>query len=261
MPTNCNLLVIAGPKEPFSDLELQKIDQYLNQGGRLLALFKFVPPPQFDRQSGRVRPCGLEGILEKWGVEVGDSVIFDFENSESGKGYDVLVSGFSQTHPVVNPLISLDLEMIQPRKVGRLRTRIQTADAPRVEEIAFTGKGSVTASEPRRQRSYPVMAAVENTIPRMSAEHNSTRMLVVGDSLLLANGLIDRPAHRAFAGYAANWLLERLQLLQAIGPRPIGQYRIVMTQTQTQATRWLLLGGMPGTVLFLGALVWLRRRR
>jgi len=260
MPTNCNLLVIAGPKEPFFDLELQKIDQYLNQGGRLLALFKF-DPLRFDTRTGLVTPCGLEGILEKWGVDVGNSVILDLENSADRKGQDILVSGFSQTHPVVNPLLSLGLEMIQPRKAGRLRTRVQTADAPRVEELAFTGKGSFTTAEPRRQQSYPVMVAVENTIRGVSTEHSSTRMLVVGDSFFLANRFIDYPPNRAFAGYAANWLLDRMQLLQGIGPKPIGQYQIVMTKIQTQATRWLLLAGMPGTVLFLGALVWFRRRR
>jgi len=256
VPANCNLLVIAGPREPFSPLELLKIDQYLTQGGHLLALFNSTAVTR----SGQIPPCGLEGILEKWGVDVGDSVILDPDNGLNDRGDDMLVSGFSQTHPVVNPLISSGLTMLQPRKVGRLGTRAQTADAPRVDDLAFTGSRSFTTGEPRRRQSYPVMAAVENTIRGVSPEHGSTRMVVVGDSLFLANGYIDEPA-RAFAGYAANWLLDRMQLLQAIGPKPIGQYRIVMTNLQTRTTRWLLLAGMPGTVLFLGALVWLRRRR
>jgi len=53
--------------------------------------------------------------------------------------------------------------------------------------------------------------------------------------------------------------LDRSQLL-AIGPRPIRQYRISMTQSQMTAARWILLAGMPGGVLLLGLLVWLRRR-
>jgi len=257
VPANCNLLVIAGPKEPFSALELQKIDQYLTQGGRLLALFNSTAVTR----SGQIPPCGLEGILEKWGVDVGNSVILDPKNSSDGRGIDILVFRFNESHPVVNPLISSGLQMLQPRKVGRLRTRAQNADAPRADELAFTGKGSFTTAEPGRQQSYPVMVAVENTIRGVSTERGSTRMLVVGDSLFLANGYIGLAANRAFAGYAANWLLDRMQLLQGIGPKPIGQYRIVMTKAQTQTTRWLLLAGLPGTVLFLGALVWLRRRR
>jgi hypothetical protein len=106
------------------------------------------------------------------------------------------------------------------------------------------------------------MVAVENAIRGVSTERGSTRMLIVGDSFFLANRFIDaEPGNRAFAGYAANWLLDRMQLLQGIGPRPIGQYEIVMTKAQVQATRWLLLAAMPGSVLMLGAVVWLFRRR
>jgi hypothetical protein len=260
VPTNCDLLVIAGPQQAFSAIELQKIDHYLNQGGRLLALFKF-DPLALSTKTGRVPPCGLEGILEKWGVDVGDSIILDPGNSSGAGGFDILVCWFNQSHPVVNPLIQRGLQMIQPRMVGRLKSRVESADAPRVDELAFTSKGSYTTADPRHQQSYPVMAAVENTIRGVSTERNSTRMLIVGDSLFLANQFIDQAENKAFAGYAANWLLNRVQLLQGIGPKPIGQYRVVMTRIQTQATRWLLLAGMPGSVLFLGALVWLRRRR
>jgi len=39
VPLDCNLLVITGPTAPLADVEAQKIDQYLAQGGRLFALF------------------------------------------------------------------------------------------------------------------------------------------------------------------------------------------------------------------------------
>jgi len=34
-----------------------------------------------------------------------------------------------------------------------------------------------------------------------------------------------------------------------------------MTQTQLHQAQWVLLAGLPGSVLFLGSLVWLRRRK
>ena len=45
MPADCNLLVIAGPRDVIPDVELEKIEQYLNQGGRLLALFNLWLSP------------------------------------------------------------------------------------------------------------------------------------------------------------------------------------------------------------------------
>jgi len=36
VPMDCNLLIIAGSRTELSETELQKIDQYLAQGGRLV---------------------------------------------------------------------------------------------------------------------------------------------------------------------------------------------------------------------------------
>jgi hypothetical protein len=67
--------------------------------------------------------------------------------------------------------------------------------------------------------------------------------------------------NRDFAEYALNWLLERSQLLGGLGPRSIVEYSVVMSQSQLLRVEWLLLGAIPGGVLLLGGLVWLRRRR
>ena len=68
-------------------------------------------------------------------------------------------------------------------------------------------------------------------------------------------------ANRDFAGYAANWLLDRTVLLEGIGPRPVTEYRLTMTREQLKQIRWLLLGALPGGVLVFGWLVWLVRRK
>jgi ABC-type uncharacterized transport system involved in gliding motility auxiliary subunit len=86
-------------------------------------------------------------------------------------------------------------------------------------------------------------------------------MVVVGDSVFLENLQIDSAANRDFAAAAVNWLLERTQLLAGVGPRPVTQYKIVMSRTQMHQAQWVLLGALPGSVVVLGGLVWLRRRR
>jgi hypothetical protein len=106
------------------------------------------------------------------------------------------------------------------------------------------------------------MVAVEKgAIKDVITERGSTRIIVVGDSLFLGNLQIESAANRDFVGNAVNWLLERTQLLAGLGPRPIMQYKIVMTKAQLHQAQWVLLGVLPGSVLFLGGLVWLRRRR
>ena len=138
VPMDCNLLVIAGPRETIPDLELDKIEQYLNQGGRLLALFNFYSAS---------KDTGLEKILAKWGVDVGHNVVKDPDNTITGQ--DVIVSRFGK-HALVNSLLGSRLHLILPRSVGQLKLRAQAADAPRVEELAFSGPRASAAGDPVR---------------------------------------------------------------------------------------------------------------
>src|SRR5206468_9790648 len=66
VPANCQLLIVAGPSDSLLPSELDKIQNYLTQGGRLLALL-----PSLTRKTG------LEKLLAYWGVEVGENVVFD----------------------------------------------------------------------------------------------------------------------------------------------------------------------------------------
>ena len=251
VPEDCNLLIIAGPSAAFSEAEVQKIDQYLAQGGRLFMLFNYFSIKH---------PTGLEPILQKWGVNVIPDVVVEPSNTTSGQ--DVIAYDFS-SHPAVNPLVQLALQLVLPRPVSKVDWKNPPANAPKVDELAFSSPQSKLMQEPTvPPRSYPLMAAVEQTTaPGVANTRGTTRMIIVGDSFFLGNRQIESAANRDFAGYAANWLLDRTVLLEGIGPRPVTEFRLTMTQAQQKNVRWLLLGALPGGVLLFGCLVWLVRRK
>ena len=156
--------------------------------------------------------------------------------------------------------------MISPRPVMKVDWKNPPSDAPQVDELAFSGDRSTLVGDPAAlPRSYPLMAAVEQKNPvGVASSHGSTRIVVVGDSLFLENTVIEggiSGANRDFLGYAVNWLLDRPQLLNGVGPRTVSEFRLTMTRTQQVEIRWLLLGALPGAVLLLGGLVWLARRK
>ncbi|HLH53457.1 MAG TPA: GldG family protein [Verrucomicrobiae bacterium] len=250
---DCNLLIIPGPLTRFEDAELEMIDQYLAQGGHLLALFNVLSIERGD--------TGLERVLTKWGVNVTPNIITDPENHAGEQ--DVIVATFSN-HPLVSALAGneLRLHMILPRSIAKVRSRPSGADAASVEEVAFTGPRSyVRGDEHSGRHAYPLMVAVEKGgVKGVVTERGSMRMVVAGDSIFLANHQIESAANREFANMAANWLLDRPTLVEGIGPQNVTEYRLVMTNSQLQGAEWVLLAGMPGAVLLLGGIVWLRRR-
>ena len=250
VPMDCNLLIIAAPTDPLPGPELQKIEEYLKQGGRLLAMFSYA---------NIKRPNGLEPILQRWGVNVVADVVKDIETVS---GQDIKVRRFSE-HPVVNPLAQSAMQLILPRPVERVEGPTPPANAPQVDELAFSSEKSMliedTAEKPR---SYPLMVAVEQKpVAGVANPRGNTRILVAGDSTFLSNYYIEGGANRDFVSYAVNWLLDRTTLLKGIGPRPVTEFRLLMTRTQQREVRWLLLGALPGAVLLFGCVVWLARRR
>jgi hypothetical protein len=251
VPGDCNLLIIAGPTRLMPDAELDKIQHYLEQGGRLFVLFN-----AFTKD----RLTGLEKVLAQWGVVVDGSVVHDPEHHISDS--DVIVTHFS-THPVVDPIIGSAIQLVLPRSIRAEKNLGSNPDAPQVDEIAFAGPHSTLVEDPTQEmRAWPLAVAVEKgAVPGVTTARGATRILVVGDSFFLGNRQIDSGVNRDFAGYAANWLLERTALLEGLGPRPVDDFRIIMTSWQLKQVEWVLLAALPGAVMLLGAFVWLSRRR
>ncbi len=255
VPTNCNVLIIAGATAPLFTNEIQKIEQYLSQGGRLLTLFNFK---SFDVQNATER-TGLDKMLAGWGVQVGADFVQDAQRAVTSDS--LMILDFNQKHPVVNPLLNGGLYMALPRPIFKINLSSQSGDVPKVEELAFTGPQGILLGA-KKQGKIPVMAAVEKgAIRNVVTERGVTRILVIGDTGLFSEQGIKSAMNRAFIGYAINWLLDRPQFMEGIGPRKISEYRLVMTGSQLQSAQWILLGGLPGFVLLIGGLVWLRRRR
>jgi hypothetical protein len=261
VPADCHLLIIAAPLKALSPPELAKIDQYLKNGGRLLALFSSLSVE---------KETGLERILLDWGVEVGFNVVTDLPHSTVRDGSDIEASTLG-AHVIVKPL-QAPLDLIRPRSVRKKPGTLANADAPNVNELVFTGPEGMVHTDIRDGLVYArpatdlrtnvclAVAVEKGRIRGVTTERGTTRIVVVGDSLFLGNQMIEKLGNRDFAWLALNWLLDRSELL-AIPPRPITEYKLVMTQAEMSAVRWILLAGMPGAVLLVGLLVAVRRRK
>jgi len=251
IPMDCHLLIIAAPAAAFADMELQKIDQYLTQGGRLLLLFNYA---------SLKHATGLEPLLRRWGINVLADIAQDAKSTVTGQ--DVVVREFGQ-HPAVSSLTQLSLQMVLPRPVEKVNWQNPPATAPEVTELALSSPTTTLAgdhSEAPRRYSL-IAAAMQKPAPGVANLRGNTRLIVAGDSIFLGNYYIEGAGNRDFLNGAANWLLDRPQLLEGIGPRSVTEFRLLLTKPQQQQLQWLLLGVLPGGVLLLGWLVWLVRRQ
>lgn len=251
VPADCQLLVIAGPsRTQLLPAEISKIDDYLKQGGRLLALLN--------------KGCGLEPVLENWGVRLGSAPLIERDpNFRIGLSDKDFLTYHFGTHPIMKPLHTeqLPIRIAAPRPVFTSSNKSKTPGAPEVSILAET---SDVASDGMRTGVFPLIVAVEQGVIKgvNTTRGGGTRLVIAGDSDFLDDSMIDSVANHYFAGLAIDWLLERPEvLLNGVTARPIREYKLVLSGSQLFALRWLFLAGLPGAVLAFGTLVWLRRRR
>ncbi|MEK7780749.1 MAG: DUF4350 domain-containing protein [Verrucomicrobiota bacterium] len=258
IPADCFLLVIPGPRHAIPESEIQKIEQYLDEGGRLFALFN---------SDANADSISLERLLvQKWNVLVTDSVVKDTNNAinsiKMAPARDVTIGTFSE-HPAVKGLLNFQLNLYAPRVVGEKKNKEAPADAPTVNILFASQPSAELANNPGvSPRSFPLAVAVEkNAVRGVVTARGNTRMIIVGDSFFLANGQMKLFANRDFAHYALNWLLDRPQFAEGIGPKSFTEFRVTLTEAQMEKMTWWLLGAIPGGVLLCGVLVWWRRRK
>jgi hypothetical protein len=266
IPDDCQLLIIAGPGSAhFQESELAKVESYLKQGRRLLVLLNNI---------ALGNASGIENVLAKWNLAVLPYKIEDKGFQPTGD--DLIPAQLNGNHPIMKSLVAAELKiyLVLPRAIfPQASTNTPPAGAPQVEFLAATSTNSVGLYQMTNSRGvletyqkpgpFPLIAAVEHgSIKNVSTQRGVTRIVVIGDSLCFDNQLLDSwSANHYFANSVVNWLVDRPEmLLSGIGPRPITEYKLLLTNEQSKKLRWLLLAGMPGAVLLFGGIVWLRRR-
>jgi ABC-type uncharacterized transport system involved in gliding motility auxiliary subunit len=258
VPLDCKLLIIPGPKIEINLEEQHHINRYLERGGRLMILLN-------HRSTG-----GLSDLLRFWGILVGNNTVLDSDNT---LGDGSITLRHYVHHPVVQTLQREDLpvRLLLPRTVSLLPDTDPIAAKQKMHALIQTGpKGkayrnflnSNTDNKPalESQGSLSIAAAVErDTLVGVKTDHLA-RIVVIGDSLFLSNQMIDKEGNRELAWHTVNWLLDRSNLMQGIGPQPIQTYRFEFKSDEFRNLAIFLVGIMPGGTLAFGILIWLRRR-
>lgn len=260
VPADCELLLVGGPRYRVPPDEVETIDRYLRSGGRALILLLSSARPG-------VRSSGLEDMLRRWGVRVLEGLVVDQSQSQAGDTR-VLLTGRFGDHPVVRPLEGARLGLIMPAGVLPAAPPGQQPEGTKVEPLAYTTESGMVVTPTnggqgvvQTNGTIALAVAVERgTIAGVAPDRGAARLVVVGEASFLGNQLFEFEANQDFGGLAVNWLLDRQQLLQ-LGARPIHEYQLNLTSTQLHGAAWMLLGVLPGCALFLGLVVWLRRRR
>jgi hypothetical protein len=273
----CAVAVLAGPREPFSSDEANRLRSWLLQGG---TLFAAIGPS--DATDGPVAAAtGLDDALAPFGIALDGDVVHEPDPSVAipdthGEGFFVtprlhpvtasLVAGGADAHPPrVATFFSRSLRHVAPPDAaGASDLLVTTGDA--FAKASLAGAAAWTGIPPRDpgDRGGPFVLAMAAERPRIGpgAPHGP-RVVVVGSRFALAedNWHQPRTLHGAafFVDSALSWLASRPEVVD-VPDRPAVAVAMRLSEEGHDEVRRYVLVLMPLAVLLLGVAVFGWRR-
>jgi ABC-type uncharacterized transport system involved in gliding motility auxiliary subunit len=258
VPADCDLLVVAGPKAPFAELEIGAVRTYLGKGGRALLLLDPV-------LGGQQRPSGLEALAREYGVEFGDDLVIDPNNALPFVDLSTVFANDFRSHAVVDGLQGMAVVLPVARSVttttaaGATSTQLLTTSAGGWGErdlAAIAARKPIDKDTTDTQGPVSLGVAAEAEADK----ENGWRLVAFGNSFFIANAQLANAGNLNLGLNAVNWLAKREQSL-GIAPRAPEQVQLFLSRNQMRTITLISLLGMPALAIALGGLVWWRRRR
>ncbi|MCK5493267.1 MAG: GldG family protein, partial [Candidatus Omnitrophica bacterium] len=136
IPEDCDVLIIAGPHDSFTEKEEITIEKYLEQGGDALFLIEHIvvtsPDKPLTEEEKNMNPS-LNSILNNWGINIGNDIVVDLSSHTSGDAGSPATRNY-MPHKAITE--NLDYTFyVRPRSISVLENRRQSI---KTAPIVFT---------------------------------------------------------------------------------------------------------------------------
>ncbi len=271
IPSDCEVLVIAGPKTALTRHEIDIVTKYLARKGKLFLMIDPSLTSAKDVNSGLVR------LMKRWGVTIGNDLVIDEAQFVPLFGPSVPVPGI-ELHEITRAMRDLvafhatrsvtpaaDMPAnLSVKSLAKTIGGVQDSwgETGRGSDGAFSNEFSYTAGVDTPP-PVSVAVAVEEKVDNDKAAEgtgSATRIVVFGDSGLAANAYLREANRDLFLG-AINWLSLEEDL---IAIRPIDLQKQALRQMRIQDIRLVQITSVfliPSIVFIAGLIVWRQRRK
>jgi ABC-type uncharacterized transport system involved in gliding motility auxiliary subunit len=258
VPSDCAAVLIVGPIDPMLPTELDALQAYARDAGRLMVL----ATPE-SKQEADPNP-----LLAPWGVRFTGGVVVDPARSENLDPVNVIIESFPSVSPVDAGLSRLQfpaggglLVDIPPNRPGLTVARVAVAS----DQSFVETRPDVEFQRDDLDIPGPVLVAAAADDSRVvngptGAHIARTRLFVAGDSIWATNQALGNLSNGRLFVNAVNWLAEEEQLL-ATTSRPNQARPLPLTAERQTKILVTTVGVVPGAIVGVGLLAALGRRR
>jgi ABC-type uncharacterized transport system involved in gliding motility auxiliary subunit len=270
IPEDCDVLIIAGPKNELSQNEESLIADYLTKGGDALFLIEHTLVTTEDKPLSAdqmKKNPSLNTILNQWGLDVQSDVVVDFTNHVGGDVGSPATKNYQQHKAITE---GLDYTFyVRPRSIRLLPQRRANIKHAIIASTASTEKswGETNRTldiqfDPNIDTAGPVpfsyVVMEEKNEQLANHKLSDTRLIVFTDADFLSNVYINQYSNAQMGLNLVNWLAE-LDYKTFNSTKEIKVERLDLTSKQKRQVL-VILFLIPFFFVIMGCVVWLRTK-
>ena len=250
IPESAAALIIAGPKEDLGSSELEILDTYLKNGGRLMLLLDPYPPERFNI------------LLSDWMVEIEEGTVIDpasyvapnqdtplIPRTQNGLG---LVETYFPGAASVKPAFEEDMQL-------EVTPLAWTSRDSWVEKSEFS-EGGLRFNEEIETRGVSALGAFISTVIEEGGDPaTGTRIVVIGDSDFAANAHFQNGNNSDLFLTSVGWLTEGEEII-SVDRKVLPIRRLILDPEEERFLHISSIGLLPLLLVIAGGYVWWRRR-
>jgi hypothetical protein len=280
VPSDCEVVFVAGPSQDFLPVELEVLAAYVAEGGALMVLLE--PFGLVDGAVGAATPL-LAQDMSRYGISVGEDLVIEADPQFLQAGLDasmvMLLPDSFDYHPVVNELNgfvlmelarSVEVSPEAPQGINAQVLARTTPESWAESDPMLALSSELAPDEADRIGNIGVIALAEVTDPSAIAirEGLSTqptpaaggRVIVFGDADFASNKLLINGQNLDLFMNAVAWLVgEEDQIAIRANEAKGGQLNASVTQLVLSVLLAMVL--FPGLAVAGAITTWLMRRK
>jgi ABC-2 type transport system permease protein len=255
IPEDCDMLLINGPTNDFTEDEVTMIEDYLKAGGNAAI---FVNYTESDMTN-------FESLLAYYGITMAEGIVVETSGNYMGNYPTYILPDVKTAHDIVTSVNNENKNVIMPIAKGLLEEQVR-------DTIEFTNflvssdgaysKTDMTSSTVSKEKGdidgpFNLGIAVEE-----SYDDAETKLAVFGSAYLLDDSMIstNQFGNADLLLDTINWMVEHEAGLN-IATKSIEQQYVTVQPAQIGFWGVLLVIVLPVLILVAGIVVWMRRRK
>ncbi|WP_017326916.1 Gldg family protein [Synechococcus sp. PCC 7336] len=279
VPADAAAVVVAAPQQAWLPAEVERLQAYLKEGGRLLLMVNPFSDPQLD------------SLLQDWGIELANDVLVEASpvSQVFGAGPTVALVTRYGDHPITTPLVDGGLVTFFP--FARSLSAVEGIEATPLLSTSDESWGESDLDNPQLQfdpengdrlgpltlglaivrpviediAEDPAEAASQPEVPegsaaaREEAPAREARLVAIGNAGFVSDGAIAQLGNRDLFLNTINWLADRNAAI-TIRPKSPTNRRFNLTITDLQWLRLFSAIVLPAFALSMAGYLWWQRR-